>query len=114
MEKFEWDKLIETKRTERVVSTTFVEKILPDGVYVCPNCYGSGCVTEIYRDPGPNKMKKCPMCKGLIEITKCPTCNNNPVPNSNPVEECIDCKTIRWDKNRKDFIERVNKGEIVK
>jgi len=103
--KIDWETL-GTKRTEKIVSTTFIEKILPPGSYVCPKCYGSGCVTVMYRDPGPNKMGKCSMCDGMGEITKCPTCDNNPVPNRKTIEECIDCKTIRWDNNRKDFIRR--------
>lgn len=67
---------------ERSVRTTsYYTKKLPEGVYVCPACYGSGRVVTVYRDPGPNKTGECFMCCGTGEIKKCkhPDCNE-PIP----------------------------------
>jgi len=77
-----WSK--QTSKKERITYTQipFTEK-LPDGIFICPHCYGSGKVTEIYKDPGPNKMGKCHICDGTGEIIKCihPDCNSS-VPNN--------------------------------
>lgn len=67
---------------ERLVREyTIHTKKLPKGVYACPKCYGSGRVTTIFRDPGPNKTGQCWICRGTGEIKKCkhPDCNE-PIP----------------------------------
>ncbi len=110
MENIEWDKLEKT-RVERVVSTTFIEKILPEGVYKCPRCDGEGKIMTVHRMFGPHKYGTCGMCRGTGEIKKCPVCNINPVPNIKKQEECIDCFNLKGERLRKEFMERVNKGE---
>ena len=102
MENIEWNKLEKT-RVERVVSTTFIEKILPEGVYKCPHC-DEGKVMTIHRFSPPHKYGICKMCKGTGEIRKCPKCNINPVPNLVAQQDCVDChqkymETIRYDLN---------------
>lgn len=72
-----------TLSKERIISETIHHtKKLPEGVYACPSCHGSGRVTTIYRDPSPNKTGQCGTCRGTGEITKCkiPDCFE-PVPN---------------------------------
>ncbi len=110
MEKIEWDKL-ETKRTVENTTTTYTEKILPEGIYVCPRCDGEGRVITVHRMFGSHKYGICGMCKGTCEIRKCPVCNINPVPNIKKQEECIDCFNLKGERLRKEFMERVNKGE---
>ena len=108
MENIEWDKLEKT-RVERVVSTKFIEKHLPEGVYACPHCDGSGKIMEIHRFRPPHKYMECGMCMGTGEIRKCHICNINPVPNIEK-QECIDCFEIKGKRLREEFMERVNKG----
>lgn len=80
--KIDWSKL--TPKTERTtyIQTSIVEK-LDSGIFVCPECWGSGKVTVIYRDPGPNKMGICWTCYGIGEVIRCehPECGE-PVPNT--------------------------------
>lgn len=112
-EKIEWDKL-ETKRTVVTYQEPiYEEKQLPEGVYTCPMCYGSGRITEIYRDPGPNKMGKCWMCHGTGEITKCPNCKIKPVPNKQKIQECVDCFEHTSKLKREDFMRRVREEHGV-
>ncbi len=72
------------EKERRVRTTSFHTKKLPEGVYACPVCYGSGRVTMAYRDPGPNKTGECWTCRGTGEIKKCkhPDCNE-PIPADN-------------------------------
>ncbi len=108
MKNIEWDKLEKT-RIERVVSTTFIEKILPEGVYACPQCDGEGNVMTVHRFSPPHKYGTCGMCKGTGEIRKCPKCYINPVPNFVAQQECIDCHEIYMKKVREKFMERCTK-----
>jgi DnaJ-class molecular chaperone len=80
MKEINWNDL-ETERT--IAKRVFETKKLPDGVYSCPACYGSGRVVMIYRDPGPNKYMSCGTCDGTGEIIKCKKegCEE-PVPNN--------------------------------
>ncbi len=110
MENIEWDKLEKT-RVERVVSTSFIERILPEGVYACPHCDATGKVMTVHRFNPPHKYGTCGMCRGTGEIRKCPTCNINPVPNIQKQEECIDCFEIRSKKLIYEYLERCKKEE---
>jgi RecJ-like exonuclease len=103
----EWDKL-EKKRTVEIVTTTYNEKTLEDGVYVCPRCCGDGQVTEVYRDPGPNKMGKCYTCHGIGEIRKCDACNVNSVPNYKEEKHriCLECHDREFQEAIKKFQNR--------
>lgn len=69
------------EKTRLVRESTYRTKKLPEGVYACPFCYGSGRVTTVYRDPGPNRTGQCYTCGGTGEIKKCkhPDCNE-PIP----------------------------------
>ena len=109
MENIEWDKLEKT-RVERIVSTTFVETILPEGVYKCPHCDGEGKAMTIHRMFGSHKYGICGMCKGTCEIRKCTQCNINPIPNDNNTLRCLECYEIYSKRLREEFMERVNKG----
>lgn len=78
-DELDWSKL-ETEHTV-YIQVPQVKK-LPEGIFVCPECRGSGRRTAAYRDPGPNKMDKCFMCDGTGEIVKCSHANcNNHIPN---------------------------------
>ncbi len=110
MENIEWDKLEKT-RVERVVSTTFIEKILPEGIYVCPQCYGEGKVITVHRMFPPHKYGTCGMCRGTGEIRKCPVCNINSIPNYGIGTKCQQCFQKRLKERKEEFDERVKKGE---
>lgn len=98
--KIDWSKLSKI-RTVKKVTTTYEEKQLPEGVYACPQCEGSGRVMTVHSMFGPHQYGKCGMCNGTGEIIKCETCNTNPVPNNAnwyfyPI--CHDCHNIKIKK----------------
>lgn len=104
-DEIDWSKL----ETERIVyiQTSHIKK-LDKGVFVCPECYGIGRVTSVYRDPGPNKMGKCHICEGTGEIIKCIKCNR-PLPNiphMYPTKLCIIHEEERIDKLVKEHINK--------
>ena len=112
MEQIKWDKL-ETHRTVENTVTTYIEKVLPEGVYVCPHCYGTGkaVIGHSFRDGDIYTI--CGMCKGTCEIRKCPKCNINPVPNLVTQQYCVDCHQKYMETIRYDFEQRCkDKGDL--
>jgi DnaJ-class molecular chaperone len=74
-----WETL---QKSRTVTETIHYEKELPEGVYACPNCQGSGQSMSVHRTFGPHGYSKCGICAGTGEIIKCDNCKTNPVPNN--------------------------------
>jgi len=110
-DKIKWDKL-ETKRTVEIITRTYEEKQLLEGVYACPHCYGSGkaVIGHSFRDG--DIYTQCEMCKRTGEIKKCPECNINPIPNDNCTIRCLDCQEIYGKKLRDEFDKRVRESQL--
>ena len=109
MKNTEWDKL-ETRRTEEITTTTYTEKILPEGVYACPHCNGTGKAEIGYSFRDGIIYTTCGMCKGTGEIRKCTQCNINPIPNDDNTSRCYNCNKVYYKQLTDTFTETVNKG----
>ncbi len=105
--KIDWNNL---QKERSVPITTFKLKKLPNDVFACPNCYGSGKVTIVFRDPGPNRMGTCYVCDGTGEIIKClhPDCDE-PVPNESNWYSNKLCA-----KHEREYIDKLVKENHVK
>lgn len=79
--------------------SVWVETIeeLPEGVYACPQCKGTGRIQVGHADPGSNPTVKCDMCSGTQKIKKCVECGTNPVPSNDNSGLCKDCEIDRID-----------------
>lgn len=86
-EKIDWDNLPTAIDTWKVTT-----KNLPEGLYGCPRCEGTGRVQVGHADPGPNPTVKCGMCNGVRAIKKCKECQVNPVPANSIMELCDECE----------------------
>ena len=85
-EKIYWDNLPTTIRVW--VETT---ETLPEGVYACQRCKGTGTIQVGHADPGPNPAVKCGMCNGTQRIKKCKVCKENPVAVNERFRVCSSC-----------------------
>lgn len=85
-EKIYWDSL--QKSIEVWVKTI---QALPDDLYACPRCEGTGRIQVGHADPGPNPTIKCGMCNGSQMIKKCNICQENPVPSNDRACMCHEC-----------------------
>ncbi len=114
MEKIDWNNLNKKRTVEILNKPTYIEKQLPDGVYACPHCEGSGKVVIGHSFLYGDIFAKCGMCKGCGEIQKCLQCNINPIPNDDSTTICRDCNEIKMQKLREEFTERVkNSGTEI-
>ena len=86
-EEIDWDDLQSTIKVW--IETT---ERLPEGVYACPRCEGTGRVQVGHADPGPNPTVKCGMCNGARAIKKCKECRDNPIPANNVLGLCNECE----------------------
>ena len=86
-EEIDWDNL-PTAIDTWVIST----KNLPEGIYACPRCEGTGRVQVGHADPGPNPTVKCGMCNGARAIKKCKECQTNPIPANDVPGLCDECE----------------------
>ena len=86
-EEIDWENL-PTAIDTWVIST----KNLPEGIYACPRCGGTGRVQVGHADPGPNPTVKCGMCNGARAIKKCKECRDNPIPANNVLGLCNECE----------------------
>ena len=89
-EKIDWESLLKT-------INVWVEtaQALPDDLYACPHCEGTGRIQVGHADPGPNPTIKCGMCNGTQIIKKCHTCQINPIPSDSRSCMCNKCETER-------------------
>lgn len=85
--KIDWDNL-------PTLISVWVETIkkLPDGLYACPRCEGTGRVEVGHADPGPNPTVRCGMCNGTRAIKKCKECRTNPIPANSTLGLCDECE----------------------
>ena len=103
-ETIDWDNLPTT--TKVWVETT---ERLPEGVYACPRCEGTGRIEVGHADPGPNPSVKCGMCNGVRVIKRCEKCRGNPVPTNSVLGLCKDCE----EQLMKDTVELEKRVEII-
>ena len=89
-ENIDWDSL---KKSIKVWVKT--NQALPDDLYACPRCEGTGRIQVGHADPGPNPTIKCGMCNGTQMIKRCFTCRENPISSSSRSGVCDECETKR-------------------
>lgn len=97
-------KLSELKKEITITETTTKEKVisLPDNVYACPHCAGSGEIEIGHRDgwsgginvTGPI-MAKCGVCQGTKAVVPCKKCGFLMPDNEHnrKYRICFDCYT---------------------
>ena len=105
-EKIDWDALLRT--IEVTVCKTVTEK-LPEGLYACPRCEGTGRIQVGHADPGPNPTIRCGMCNGTQKIKKCKVCRENPVALNDKYGMCNECST----KGMEHIIELEKRPEVI-
>ena len=86
-EEIDWNDLQSTIKVW--VETT---ERLPEGLYACPRCEGTGKIQVGHADPGPNPTVKCGMCMGTKKIKRCGKCQKNPVPSDDVSGLCDECE----------------------
>lgn len=47
---------------------------LEDYELICDLCRGTGKITTVYHDPGPNEIGNCYKCDGVGKVLKCKIC----------------------------------------